>query len=110
MTGDNKIVTKKICKDVGIPIQNIMLGNELELISDEELTDRIDEISIFAKLSPLQKVRVVQALRAKGHTVGFLGDGINDAAGLKEADVGITVDTAVDIAKKVQILFYWKKI
>lgn len=100
LTGDNKIVTKKICKDVGIPIQNIMLGNELELISDEELTDRIDEISIFAKLSPLQKVRVVQALRAKGHTVGFLGDGINDAAGLKEADVGITVDTAVDIAKE----------
>lgn len=100
LTGDNEIVTKKICKDVGIPVQHIMLGNELESISDEELTDRVDGISIFAKLSPLQKVRVVQSLRAKGHTVGFLGDGINDAAGLNEADVGITVDTAVDIAKE----------
>lgn len=100
LTGDNEIVTKKICGDVGIPVKNIMLGNELELISDEELTDRVDDISIFAKLSPLQKVRVVQSLRAKGHTVGVLGDGINDAPALKEADVGITVDNAVDIAKE----------
>ncbi|MEO9021966.1 MAG: HAD-IC family P-type ATPase, partial [Ginsengibacter sp.] len=100
LTGDNETVTKKICSDVGIPVQNIMLGSELETISDEELTARVDDISIFAKVSPLQKVRVVQALRAKGHTVGFLGDGINDAAALKEADVGVTVDTAVDIAKE----------
>ncbi len=100
LTGDNEIVTKKICADVGIPILNVMLGNELELISDEELTARVDDISIFAKLSPLQKVRVVQSLRAKGHTVGVLGDGINDAPALKEADVGITVDNAVDIAKE----------
>jgi len=100
LTGDNEIVTKKICGDVGIPIRNIMLGNELEMISDEELTERVDDISIFAKLSPLQKVRVVQSLRAKGHTVGVLGDGINDAPALKEADVGITVDNAVDIAKE----------
>lgn len=100
LTGDNDIVTKKICRDVGIPIQNIMLGNELELVSEKELTARIDDISIFAKLSPLQKVRVVQSLRAKGYTVGFMGDGINDAAALKEADVGISVDTAVDIAKE----------
>ena len=100
LTGDNDIVTKKICTDVGIPIQNIILGDELDLISDEELTERVDDISIFAKLSPLQKVRVVQSLKAKGHTVGFLGDGINDAPALKEADVGITVDTAVDIAKE----------
>lgn len=100
LTGDNDIVTKKICSDVGIPIQNVMLGDELELISDEELTARVDEISIFAKLSPIQKVRVVRSLKAKGHVVGFLGDGINDAAAIKEADVGITVDTAVDIAKE----------
>ena len=100
LTGDNETVTKKICADVGIPIQNVLLGDELELISDEELTARVDDISIFAKLSPLQKVRVVQSLKAKGHTVGFLGDGINDAAALKEADVGVTVDTAVDIAKE----------
>lgn len=100
LTGDNEIVTKKICNDVGIPVKNIMMGQELELISDEELLAQVDDISIFAKLSPLQKVRVVQSLRAKGHTVGVLGDGINDAPALKEADVGITVDNAVDIAKE----------
>lgn len=100
LTGDNEIVTKKICGDVGIPVKNIILGDELELISDEELTERVNDISIFAKLSPLQKVRVVKSLRAKGHTVGVLGDGINDAPALKEADVGITVDNAVDIAKE----------
>ncbi len=100
LTGDNDTVTKKICTDVGIPIQNVLLGEELDQISDEELTARVDDISIFAKLSPLQKVRVVQSLKAKGHVVGFLGDGINDAAAIKEADVGITVDTAVDIAKE----------
>lgn len=100
VTGDNEIVTKKICNDVGIPVKNIVLGTELESMTEEELTVKIDDVSIFAKLSPLQKVRVVKALRAKGHTVGFMGDGINDAAALKEADVGISVDTAVDIAKE----------
>lgn len=100
ITGDNDTVTKKICGDVGIPVKNILLGEELDRISEEELTARVDGISIFAKMSPMQKVRVVQSLRAKGHVVGFLGDGINDAPALKEADVGITVDTAVDIAKE----------
>ncbi|MCD0476355.1 magnesium-translocating P-type ATPase [Flavobacterium sp. EDS] len=100
VTGDNEIVTKKICNDVGIPVKNIVLGTELESMTEEELSLKIDDVSIFAKLSPLQKVRVVKALRAKGHTVGFMGDGINDAAALKEADVGISVDTAVDIAKE----------
>lgn len=100
LTGDNEVVTKKICKDVGIPINNIMLGNELENITDQELVERIDDISIFAKLNPLQKSRVVKVLQLKGHTVGFLGDGINDAGALKDADVGISVDTATDIAKE----------
>jgi Mg2+-importing ATPase len=100
LTGDNEVVTKKICKDVGIPITNILMGKELEHMSDEELTSRIDDISILAKLSPLQKSRVVKVLQAKGHTVGFMGDGINDAAALRDADVGISVDTAVDIAKE----------
>lgn len=100
LTGDNEIVTKKICRDVGIPINNILLGNELDKITDKALMDQIDAISIFAKLSPAQKSRVVKVLQAKGHTVGFMGDGINDAAALREADVGISVDTAVDIAKE----------
>jgi Mg2+-importing ATPase len=100
LTGDNETVTKKICRDVGIPINNIVLGQELERIGDEELAGRIDEISIFAKLSPAQKSRVVKVLQSRGHTVGFMGDGINDAAALRDADVGISVDTAVDIAKE----------
>jgi Mg2+-importing ATPase len=100
LTGDNEVVTKKICKDVGIPVVNVLLGKDLENMSDEELTARIDDISILAKLSPLQKSRVVKVLQAKGHTVGFMGDGINDAAALRDADVGISVDTAVDIAKE----------
>lgn len=100
LTGDNEIVTKKICKDVGIPINKIVLGTELDHISDEDLRRDIDDISIFAKLNPFQKSRIVKILQEKGHTVGFLGDGINDAGALKDADVGISVDTAVDIAKE----------
>ena len=100
LTGDNEIVTKKICRDVGISYSNILLGSELEKMSDDELQNKIDDISILAKLSPVQKARVIKLLQAKGHTVGFMGDGINDAAALKEADVGISVDTAVDIAKE----------
>ncbi|MGF7079618.1 magnesium-translocating P-type ATPase [Mucilaginibacter sp. UYCu711] len=100
LTGDNEVVTKKICRDVGIPVNHVLLGNDLELMSDEELIIQIDDISILAKLSPIQKSRVVKVLQLKGHTVGFMGDGINDAAALRDADVGISVDTAVDIAKE----------
>jgi len=100
LTGDNEIVTRKICKDVGIPVNHIMLGHELENTTDEELIQKIDQISIFAKLNPIQKSRVVKTLQYKGHAVGFLGDGINDAGALKDADVGISVDTATDIAKE----------
>ncbi|MDE3237103.1 MAG: magnesium-translocating P-type ATPase [Bacteroidota bacterium] len=100
LTGDNAVVTKKICRDVGIPVNDIILGTELNLMSDEELTRKIDQVSIFAKLSPEQKSRVVKVLQAKGHTVGFMGDGINDAGALRDADVGISVDTATDIAKE----------
>src|SRR6185312_11228041 len=100
LTGDNDVVTKKICRDVGIPIQHVLLGNEIEFLNDEELTNKLDETSILAKLSPIQKSRIVKLLQAKGHTVGFMGDGINDAAALRDADVGISVDTAVDIAKE----------
>ncbi|MCH4154760.1 MAG: magnesium-translocating P-type ATPase [Muribaculaceae bacterium] len=100
LTGDNDIVTKKICRDVGIPFDKILLGNEIEEMSDAELANKVDDIAIFAKLSPMQKSRIVTVLQSKGRTVGFMGDGINDAAALKAADVGISVDTAVDIAKE----------
>ena len=100
LTGDNDIVTRKICRDVGIPFQQVLLGNELEQMNDEELSNQLAETSIFAKLSPIQKSRIVKLLQVKGHTVGFMGDGINDAAALRDADVGISVDTAVDIAKE----------
>ncbi|WP_288377267.1 magnesium-translocating P-type ATPase [uncultured Chryseobacterium sp.] len=100
VTGDNDIVAKKIGHDVGIPVNSIMLGEELEKMSDEELCKDMDLYSVFAKVSPLQKQRIVKILRAKGHTVGFMGDGINDAAAIKEADVGISVDTGADIAKE----------
>ena len=100
LTGDNETVTRKICEDVGIPVGTIVLGAELEQMTDGQLTSSLEATNIYAKLNPLQKVRVVKALRANGHTVGFMGDGINDAAALKEADVGISVDTAVDIAKE----------
>lgn len=100
VTGDNDIVAKKICHDVGIPINTIMLGDEMEHLSDDELRKDMDLYSVFAKVSPLQKQRIVKILRSKGHTVGFMGDGINDAAAIKEADVGISVDTGADIAKE----------
>lgn len=100
ITGDNEIIARKICQDVGIPIQHIMQGDELDTISDEELRQNIERYSIFAKVSPLQKQRIVKVLKSKGHTVGFMGDGINDAPAIKEADVGISVDTGADIAKE----------
>ena len=100
LTGDNETVAQKICNDVGIPVKEIINGTTLEAMSEEVLLDKMHRVSVFAKLNPLQKVRVVQALRSQGHTVGFMGDGINDAAALKESDVGISVDTAVDIAKE----------
>lgn len=100
LTGDNEIVTKKICKDVGIPVTSVLLGSEMENLSDPELLDKLEHTSIYAKLSPMQKSRVIKVLQSKGHTVGFMGDGINDASALRDADVGISVDTAVDIAKE----------
>jgi Mg2+-importing ATPase len=100
LTGDNEIVTRKVCRDVGIVVEEIVLGQELDRLSDAELAEVAERATIFAKLTPTQKTRVVQALRRGGHTVGFLGDGINDAGALREADVGISVDSAVDIAKE----------
>ncbi|WP_028562687.1 magnesium-translocating P-type ATPase [Paenibacillus pinihumi] len=100
ITGDNAAVTRKVCKDVGIKVNDILLGSSIEAMTDEQLADVAERTTVFAKVNPLQKARIVRVLKSKDHTVGFMGDGINDAVSLKEADVGISVDTAVDIAKE----------
>jgi Mg2+-importing ATPase len=100
LTGDNDLVTRKVCHDVGLTIDHIVLGSELAGLDDAAVGEIADGGMVFAKLTPDDKVRIVRALRARGHTVGFMGDGINDAGALREADVGISVDSAVDIAKE----------
>ena len=109
ITGDNEVVTRKICKEVGLPIEHAMLGKEVEKLSDSQLEEAAEPTTIFAKMSPVQKSRVIRALQRNGHTVGYLGDGINDAAALKDADVGISVDTAVDIAKELADIILLEK-
>src|SRR5579872_1823741 len=99
LTGDNDIVTRKICHEVGLPVDRIVLGSEMTKLSPEELASLAETATVFAKVSPSQKAAVIDALHRKGHVVGFLGDGINDGPALKAADVGISVDSAVDIAK-----------
>lgn len=100
LTGDNDVVTAYICKEVGLSIKNILLGSQIEEMSEEELAKAVNDASIFAKLAPNQKEQIIRALQKNGHVVGFMGDGINDAPALKVADVGISVNTAVDIAKE----------
>ena len=100
LTGDNDAVTKSVCKQVGLSSDNILLGSDIEDMDDARLKKAVEITEVFAKLSPRQKARVVTALRENGHTVGYMGDGINDAAAMRAADVGLSVDTAVDIAKE----------
>lgn len=100
LTGDNEVVSAKICHEVGLDPGQPVLGPQIDTFDDDELRRVVDETTVFAKLTPLQKSRVLRALQANGHTVGFLGDGINDAPALRDADVGISVDTGTDIAKE----------
>ena len=100
LTGDNAVITEKICHDVGLNIDEIMTGLEVEAMNDDDLKVKVEQVSVFCKLTPLQKSRILKLLQANGHTVGFLGDGINDAPALRDADVGISVDTGTDIAKE----------
>lgn len=100
LTGDNEKVTRTICRQVGLEVRNMLLGSDLERMNDSELSLLAETTDVFAKLTPEQKSRVVSVLRNNGHTVGFMGDGINDAAAMKSADIGISVDTAVDVAKE----------
>ena len=100
LTGDNEKVTCAICRQVGLDADRILLGSELEEMDDQQLAAQAEKITVFAKHSPAQKARIIRVLRENGHSVGYLGDGINDAAAMKASDVGISVDTAVDIAKE----------
>ena len=100
LSGDNEIVTRGVCKWVGIRIDSLMAGPQVDMLGEDELAGAAEDTTVFVKLTPLQKARVIRALQRRGHTVGYLGDGINDAAALRDADVGISVDTAVDIAKE----------
>jgi P-type Mg2+ transporter len=100
LTGDNDLVTRKICRDVGLEADRIVTGRELAGLDAAGFDRTIEEADVFAHLSPMQKEAIIHRLRAAGHVVGFLGDGINDAPALKAADVGISVDTAVDVAKE----------
>lgn len=109
LTGDNEIVARKVCADVGIEVDKVLNGHELEEMSDLELQEKAEGINLFAKLSPMQKSRIIQVLQNKGHTVGFMGDGINDAPALRKADVGISVDTAADITKDASSIILLEK-
>jgi P-type Mg2+ transporter len=109
LTGDNDIVSRKICHDVGLPVDHIVLGSEIEKLSPDELAALAETAAVFAKVSPSQKAAIIDALHRKGHVVGYLGDGINDGPALKAADVGISVDSAVDIAKETADIILLEK-
>lgn len=109
ITGDNELVTKHICSKVGLNVRGMVTGDHIAVLSNEDLQELVKTTTVFARVSPLQKERIIQALQANNHTVGFLGDGINDALALKAADVGISVDNAVDIAKESADIILLKK-
>jgi len=109
LTGDNELVTAKICREVGLEQQGVLLGSDIERMSDKVLAEAVESHNVFAKLTPSHKERIVRLLKANGHVVGFMGDGINDAPALRTADIGISVDTAVDIAKEAADIILLEK-
>ncbi len=109
LTGDNALVTRKVCRDVGLPVDALVTGDQLRGLSDAEMTALAEKTTVFARLSPAQKDQIIKALQRGGHVVGFMGDGINDAPAMKTADVGISVDTAVDVAKESADIILLKK-
>jgi Mg2+-importing ATPase len=100
LTGDNEKVARTVCMQVGLDVNEYLLGSDVEKLTDAELSEKIKKINLYAKLSPAQKVRVVKQFQTDGHTVGYMGDGINDAPALHQSDIGISVDSGVDIAKE----------
>ncbi|CAN5731788.1 magnesium-translocating P-type ATPase [soil metagenome] len=109
ITGDNDLVARNVCKQVGLVTERVLLGDAVEKMTDEELADAAEATVLFARVSPAHKQRIIKALRSRNHTVGFMGDGINDAPALHAADVGISVDTAVDIAKEAADMILLEK-
>ncbi|WP_095197379.1 magnesium-translocating P-type ATPase [Pseudomonas sp. Irchel 3A7] len=109
LTGDNERVTVKICREVGLEQQGLLLGNDVERMTDAELAVAVERTNVFAKLTPSHKERIVRLLKGNGHVVGFMGDGINDAPALRTADIGISVDSAVDIAKEAADIILLEK-
>ncbi|MFM9915292.1 MAG: magnesium-translocating P-type ATPase, partial [Rhizobacter sp.] len=109
LTGDNELVAARVCRQVGLDAATVMLGSQVEAMDGAQLAKAVEQHTVFAKLAPLHKERIVRALRANGHVVGFMGDGINDAPALHAADIGISVDTAVDIAKEAADIILFEK-
>ena len=109
ITGDNDLVARKVCREVGLATEAVLLGQEVEVMTDEQLAEAAERTTLFARVSPSHKQRIIGALQSNRHTVGFLGDGINDAPAIHVADVGISVDTAVDVAKESADLILLEK-
>ena len=109
VTGDSEIVTQHICEEVGVPVVRVVLGSELEKLKGAALAQAVLEANVFARVTPIQKLQIIQELQKQGHTVGFLGDGINDIPSLHNADIGISVNTAVDVAKEAAPLVLLRK-
>ena len=109
LTGDSEGVALNVCKKVGITVQNRLTGKEVEELTDDELREKVKDCHLYSKLSPIQKQRIVRIYQENGNTVGYMGDGINDSPPLKQADVGISVDTAVDIAKETADIILLEK-
>lgn len=109
LTGDNEIVSRKVCRDVGIEVGKSYIGTDIDAMEDDELKQAVNDVQLFAKLNPMQKARIINTLKDQGETVGFMGDGINDAPALRAADVGISVDTAADITKEASSIILLEK-
>ena len=109
LTGDNELITQKITEEIGIPMRNVVLGNEIDRMDDEKLKKAVEEANLFCRLTPMQKQRIIRALKQNGHDVGFMGDGVNDVPALHEADVAISVNDAVDVAKDASDIILLKK-
>lgn len=109
LTGDNPAATKTICLEGGIKTDEILVGEDIEKLNDEELSKKVEEVDVFARLTPIQKERIVLTLKENGHVVGYMGDGVNDAPSLSDADVGISVNSATDIAKEASDILLLEK-